>query len=193
MNTPTRERLIKVGLALIPAAALAFGTMCAPAAAASSTANVQVAVTASSQATIGVTYSAGTNITCNVGTSVSGYVACTNTATLAGAFRSSKTDTGGSSVSITGATISGTGSNSIPPSAFEMTCTGGTTGSPEDPGTPGTLASALALSSSAVNCQSWSGEIIANYSLVVSLMLDSGQVPADTYTATNFTATATAN
>lgn len=188
-----RGGLAKLGLALIPSAALAFGSLCAPAAAASNTANVSVAVTAGVQATIGVTYSSGTNISCNVGTAITGFVACTNTATLAGTFRSSKNDTGGTSVSITAAQISGTNGGVIPATAWEMTCTGGTTGSPSNPGTPGTLASTAALSTSAVACQSWSGEIVANYSLVVALLLDASQVPADTYAATNFTATATAN
>ena len=194
MFSLNRVRPIKIGLAIIPAAALAFGTLCAPAVAATSnTANVSVAVTAGVQATIGVNYSSGTNISCNVGTSVSGYVACSNTATLSGSFRSSKSDTGGTSVSITGATITGTNSGTIPPTAWQMTCTGGVTGSPSFPGTAGTLANGTALASTAVNCQSWTGEIIANYSLTVALSLDSGQVPGDTYSATNFTATATAN
>ena len=190
------ERLKKLGLAFIPTTAFVASTVfvpSAPAAAASNTANVSVAVTAAVQATIGVTYSAGSNISCNVGTSVSGYVACTNTATLAGSFRSTKTDTGGTSVSITAAAIPGTGTNSIPATAFEMTCTGGETGSPEDGGTAGSLASNAALSTSAVTCMNWTGEVISNYSLVVALSIDSGQVPSDTYTATNFTATATAN
>lgn len=188
-----RGGLAKLGLAIIPAAALTFGTLCAPAAAASSTANVSVAVTAGVQATIGVNYSAGSNISCNIGATITGFVACANTATLAGTFRSSKTDTGGTSVSITGASITGTGGGVIPATAWEMTCTGGTTGSPSFPGTPGTLANNAALSTSAIACQSWTGEIIANYSLVVALSLDASQVPADTYAATNFTATATAN
>ena len=183
-----RGGLAKLGLAIVPSVALALGTLCAPAAAASNTASVSVAVTAGVQATIGVTYSSGSNISCNVGTAITGFVACTNTATLAGTFRSSKTDSGGTSVSITG-----TGGGSIPATAWEMTCTGGTTGSPTFPGTAGTLASSVALSTSAVACQSWTGEIIANYSLVVALSLDASQVPADTYAATNFTATATAN
>jgi len=188
-----RGGLARLGLAIIPSAALAFGSLCAPAAAASNTANVSVAVTAGVQATIGVTYSAGSNVSCNVGAAITGFIACANTATLAGTFRSSKTDSGGTSVSITGAAITGTGGGSIPATAWEMTCTGGTTGSPTFAGTAGTLASSAALSTSAVPCQSWTGEIIANYSLVVALSLDASQVPADTYAATNFTATATAN
>ena len=188
-----RVRLIKMGLAIIPAAALAFGSLSAPATAASNTANVSVAVTAGVQATIGVNYSSGSNISCNVGTSISGFVACSNTATLSGSFRSSKNDTGGTSVSITAATITGTNGGSIPATAWQMTCTGGTTGSPTFAGTPGTLANNTALASTAVNCQSWTGEIIANYSLTVALGLDAAQVPGDAYNATNFTATATAN
>jgi hypothetical protein len=188
-----RGGLAKLGLAIVPTVALAFGTLCAPAAAASNTANVSVAVTAGVQATIGVTYSTGSNISCNVGTAISGFVACTNTATLAGTFRSSKTDTGGTSVAITAAAITGTGTGVIPATAWEMSCTGGVTGSPANAGTAGTLASNTALSTSAVACQSWTGEIIANYSLVVALSLDAAQVPADTYAASNFTATATAN
>jgi|GEM_PF-1766346 hypothetical protein len=188
-----RGGLAKLGLAIIPSAALAFGTLCAPAAAASNTANVSVAVTAGVQATIGVSYSSGSNISCNIGATITGYVACTNTATLAGTFRSSKTDTGGTSVSVTGAAITGSGGGVIPATAWEMSCTGGTTGSPANPGTPGTLASNTALATTAVACQSWTGEIIASYSLIVALSLDAAQVPADTYAASNFTATATAN
>jgi hypothetical protein len=165
----------------------------APSLAASSTATVTVAVTASTEASIGVTYSAGSNILCAVGTTVSGTVSCTNTATLAGAFRSTKVDTGGASVSLTGAAITGSGGASIPASALTMTCTGGTTGSPTFPGTPGTLATNAALSTSPVNCQTWTGTIVANYSLVVALSIDAGQVPSDTYTNGAFTATVTAN
>lgn len=193
MFSQYRVRLMKIGLTIIPAATLAFASLCAPASAASSTQNVAVAVTASVQATIGVAYGAGSNISCNVGASVSGFVACADTATLSGAFRSSKNDTGGTSVAITAATITGTNGGTIAPTAWEMTCTGGTTGSPAFAGTAGTLATNLALASTAVTCQSWTGEIIANYSLTVALSVDAGQVPGDTYTATNFTATATAN
>jgi hypothetical protein len=180
-------------LAGFSAAALGIGVLAAPAAAASNTATVTVAVTAATQATLGVSDSAGSNISCAVGATVSGAVACTNTATLAGSFRSTKVDTGGTSVSLTGAAITGSGGASIPASALTMTCTGGTTGSPTFPGTAGTLASGTALSTSAVNCQSWTGTIVANYSLVVALSIDAGQVPSDTYTNGSFTATATAN
>ncbi len=41
---------------------------------------------------------------------------------------------------ITAAAITGTGLGVIPATAWEMTCSGGTTGSPTNPGTPGTLA-----------------------------------------------------
>ena len=164
-----------------------------PAFAGSSTGTVTVAVTAATQATIGITYSSGTNILCAVGAAVSGYVACTNTATIAGSFRTTQSDTGGTSVSLTGAAITGAGGASIPASAIEMTCTGGTTGSPTYAGTPGTLATNAALSTSAVNCQTWTGLMIANYSLVASLSIDASRVPSDTYTNGAFTATATAN
>ncbi len=180
-------------LAGVSAAALGLCALAAPAAAASNTATVTVAVTAATQATIGVSYSAGSNVSCAVGAVVSGFVACTNTATLAGSFRSTKNDVGGTSVSLTGAAITGSGGASIPAAALQMTCTGGTTGSPTFAGTAGTLASAAALSTSAVNCQSWTGTIVANYSLVVALSIDAGQVPSDTYTNGAFTATATAN
>ena len=192
MRISTRVR--KNAFAILPAIALSVGTFITPAAAATSaSSSVNVQVTAAVQATIGVAYSSGSNISCAVGTAVTGTVACTSTATLTGSFRSTKNDNGGTSVALTGATITGSGGGSIPPSAFQMTCTGGTTGSPTYGGTPGTLASNTALSSSAVNCQSWTGEIIANYSLTVALALDASQVPADTYSLTGFTATATAN
>lgn len=193
MQNSLRGKVAKLALAILPAAALSAGMLTAPASAASNTATVNVAVTAAVQATIGVTYSSGSNIACNVGASITGMVACTSTATLAGNFRSTKNDTGGSSVSITGATITGTGGATIAPTAFQMTCTGGTTGSPTFGGTPGTLATNAALASTAVNCQNWTGEIISAYSLVAALSLDSSQVAADTYPVTGFTATATAN
>ena len=186
-------KIINRVLAVVPAAALGMAILTGPVSAASSTGTVTVAVTAATQATIGVTYSAGSNISCAVGTTVSGVVACTNTATLAGGFRSTKLDTGGTSVSLTGAAITGSGGASIPAAALTMTCTGGTTGTPTFAGTPGTLATAVALSTSAVNCQTWTGTIVANYSLVVALSIDAGQVPSDTYTNGSFTATATAN
>ena len=181
-------------LSSIVAGAMIFGLLSAPlvASAATGTATVTVAVLASTQATIGVSYSGGSNINCAMGTSVAGYVPCSTTATLTGGFRSTKADTGGASVSLTGVAIPGSGGASIPPSAFQMTCTGSATGATY-PGTPGTLASSTPLSTSAVNCQSWTGTLVATYSLVVALSLDSSQVPADTYTATGFTATATAN
>lgn len=180
-------------LLAIPAAALATAMFASPALAASSTGTITVAVTAATQATIGVTYSAGTNITCAVGTAVSGIVPCTNTVTLAGGFRSTKLNTGGASISVTGANIVGTGGSSIPPAALTMTCTGGIVGSPPLPGTPGTLATNAPLSTSAVNCQSWSGTVVGLYSLVVALSIDAGLVPSDTYSNGAFTATATAN
>lgn len=186
------QPMVKQSLAAV-AAALAVCGFALPASAVTQTATVTVAVTAATQATIGVTYSAGSNILCDVGTNTSGAIACSTTATLAGGFRSTKTDSGGTSVSLTGATISGSGGATIPPSALTMTCTGGVTGSPTYGGTAGTLASNAALSTSAVNCQSWTGSIVANYSLVVALSIDAGQVPADTYTNGSFTATATAN
>jgi hypothetical protein len=180
-------------LAGVSVSALALALFAAPASAASATATVTVAVTASTQATIGVTYSSGTNILCAVGAAVTGLVGCTNTATLAGSFRSTKSDTGGTSVSLTGTAITGSGGASIPASALYMTCTGGTTGSPTYGGTPGSLATSAALSTSAVTCQSWSGTIVSAYSLIVSLAIDASQVPSDTYTNGAFTATATAN
>lgn len=182
-------------LALI-AAATSLGLIVAgavPSIAASNTGTVTVAVTAGTQATIGVTYSAGSNILCDVGAVTSAIVSCTNTATIAGSFRSTKTNTGGASVSITGSAITGSGGSSIDPSELMLTCTGGTTGSPTFPGTPGTLATNAPLSTSAVNCQSWTGTIVSTYSLTASLSIDAADVPADTYTNGAFTATATAN
>jgi hypothetical protein len=187
------HRMVKRIVAGVSAAAVGLSLFAAPASAASSTATVTVAVTAATQATIGVTYSAGSNISCAVGVTVFGPVACTNTATLAGSFRSTKNNTGGASVSLTGAAITGSGGASIPASALTMTCTGGVTGSPTFAGTAGTLATAAALSVSPVNCQSWTGTIVANYSLVLALSIDAAQVPSDTYTNGAFTATATAN
>ena len=163
-----------------------------PASAASSTSSVTVAVTASTQATIGATSSSGTNIACAVGTAISGIVPCATTVTLAGTFRSTKS-TGGATVSLTGATITGSGGAAIAPNALTMTCTGGLTGSPTYAGTAGTLASATALSTSATTCMSWTGTVVSAYSLNVALGIDAALVPADTYTNGSFTATATAN
>ncbi len=180
----------------LAAAAISLGMVLAgttPSFAVTNTATVTVAVTAVTETTIGVSYSAGSNILCAVGVAVTGLIACTNTATIAGGFRSTKTNTGGASVSITGAPITGSGGASVPASALAMTCTGGTTGSPTYPGTPGTLATNAALSTTAVNCQTWTGTIVANYSLVAALTIDASQVPSDTYTNGAFTATATAN
>jgi hypothetical protein len=184
--------MIKRSSPAVLMAVLVAAALQAPANAATDTVNVTV--NASTQATIGVTYSNTTGpITCDVGTSLSGMVACTNTATLSGGFRSTKNNTGGASVTVTGADITGSGGWTVHPSALQMTCTGGTTGSPTYGGTAGTLASGTALSTSAVACQSWTGTIIANYSLDVSLAIDASQVAADTYSTTGFTATATAN
>lgn len=156
-------------------------------------ATISVAVTAANQATVGVTYSSGSAIACDPGTSVAGVVPCAQTATLAGSIRSTHSDPGGTSISLTGFAITGAGGASIPPSAFQLTCSGGVVGNPAFPGTPGTLANHVPLSTSAVPCGSWTGTVVASYSLVVALALDTGQVPADTYAAVAFNAIATAN
>ena len=161
--------------------------------AATSTATVNVAVSALASATIGATYSSGSNVLCDVGTTVVGLVACASTVTLAGNIRTTVADTGGASVTLTGASIAGTGANAIAPTALRMTCTGGTTAGATYPGTAGTLAAATPLSTSAVTCQSWTGTVVDSYSLVAALEIDASKVPADTYTLTGFTATATAN
>jgi hypothetical protein len=70
-----------------------------------------------------------------------------------------------------------------------MTCTGGIVGSPLYGGSSPTLANALALSTGATNCASWTSTVVAPYSLVLSLGIDASQVPSDTYTTTGFTAT----
>jgi len=176
----------------VSALALILAVLAAPASAVTATSTVTVAVNATNQATIGVTYSAGTNILCDVTGVFSGFVACTNTATLSGGFRSTKADTGGTSVSVTGTAITGSGGSSIAPTSLQMTCTGSATGTTY-PGTAGTLATNLPLALTAVNCQSWTGTMVATYSLVASLKIDAGGVPADTYTNGSFTATATAN
>lgn len=184
----TLTRLVAGASAL----ALTLVVATAPAFAATATSTVTVAVTATNQATIGVAYSAGSNILCDVTGVFSGFVACTNTATLSGGFRSTKADTGGTSVSVTGTAITGSGGSSIAPTSLQMSCTGSSTGTTY-PGTAGTLATNAPLALTAVNCQSWTGTMVATYSLVASLKIDAGGVPADTYTNGSFTATATAN
>ena len=154
--------------------------------------NVAVQVTASALATLTVSYSSGSSISCSVGNSVTGLVPCSASATVAGVFRSTKGNSGGASVAITGSQITGSGGATIAPSALQMTCTGTATGTAW-PGTAGSLASATALSTSPTNCQSWTGPIVAAFSLTVSLSIDSSQVLADTYPLTYFTAVATVN
>src|SRR5579872_6654408 len=132
---------LKRSCAILAAAALSVGILSAPASAASTqTINVNLTVNASVATTIGVSYSSG-NIACNVTGTVSSLVACTSTAIITGYFRSSQSDPGGTSVGLTAANIVGTSNGSIiAPTAFRMTCTGGTTGSPAAgfTGTPGT-------------------------------------------------------
>ncbi len=180
--------MIKRILGTALSAGLGFTFLVAPASATTTaSSSVSVAVTAATQATIGVAYSSGSAITCAVGTSVSGSVACSTTATVSGTIRSTYSNASGSQVAITGAAITGSGGSSIPASAFSMSCTGGTIGSPTYGGTQ-TLATALALSTSAANCSSWTGTVVSAYNLVLSLSLNSAMVPADTYTTTGFTA-----
>ncbi len=177
-------------------AALATGiglaTISAPAFATSATQSVSVNVVAATEATIAVAYSAGSNISCAVGTAVVGPVACTNTATLSGSIRTTVLDTGGTSVTLTGANIVGL-ANTIAPTALTLACTGGLTGTPTFGGVAGTLPTAAAMSTAPTTCQSWTGTVVDTYSLIATLSIDAGKVPADTYTAANFTATVTAN
>ena len=154
---------------------------------------ISIAVTAASQATIGVTYSAGNSIACDPGTAVAGIVPCAHTATLAGSVRSTRANPGATSIALTGFAITGSGGASIPPTAFQLTCSGGVVGSPAFPGTPGSLANKVPLSTTAVACGTWTGTMVAAYSLLVTLSVDASQVPADSYAAVAFSAIATAN
>jgi hypothetical protein len=170
--------------------AVAFGAFAIPRPAfAASTAVVSLTITAPVLATISV--SSGT-VSCNVSTVVSLTAPCTTSAAITGTVRSTANTI--TKLTITGAAVNNsTATNSIAPSTFAMTCTDLSTGSVH--GTL-TLANATPLATSAVSCASWASNgagNILNIDDTLGFTINSFLVPADTYTAANWTVTLTAS
>jgi len=159
------------------------------AAAAATTGTITANITAPVLATI--TVSSGT-VTCDVTSSLSATSPCTSSAAISGSVRSSRNTI--TSLTVTGAAISNSGAtNSVAPSAFAMSCLDASTGTQHG---ALTVASASALSTSAVACASWAGNAggnILSLSDTLAFTLNSYLVPADTYTAANWTVTLTAS
>jgi hypothetical protein len=156
---------------------------------AATTGTVSANITAPVLATI--TVSSGT-VTCNVTSTLSTTAPCTSSAAISGNVRSSRNTV--TSLSVTGAAISNsTATFSVAPAAFAMTCADASTGTQHG---ALTLASATALSTSAVNCASWAANgqgNVLSLSDTLSFTLNSFLVPADTYTPANWTVTLTAS
>src|SRR5471030_303084 len=156
---------------------------------AATTGTITANITAPVLATI--TVSSGT-VTCDVSSTLSLVAPCTSSAAITGSVRSSRNTV--TSLTVTGAAISNSGAtNSIAPSAFAMSCVDSSTGTQHG---ALTVASASALSLSAVPCASWAANAQGNIlSLNDSLAftLNSFLVPADTYTPANWTVTLTAS
>ncbi|MGB8266228.1 MAG: hypothetical protein WCE44_07915 [Candidatus Velthaea sp.] len=156
---------------------------------AASTGTVTVNITAPVLATI--TVSNGT-ISCDTTSVISLLAPCTSSATISGSVRSSRNTA--TSLTITGVAISNSSStNSVSPSAFAMTCVDSSTGAQHG---ALTVASATALSTSTVPCASWAANAqgnILSISETLSFTVNSYLVPADTYTASNWTVTLSAS
>lgn len=167
-----------IAAAIIPATAQAATT-------GTITANITAPVLAT------ITVSSGT-VTCDVSGSLSLTSPCTSSAAISGSVRSSRNTV--TALTVTGAAINNAGAtNSVPASAFAMSCTDASTGTQHG---ALTLASAAALSTSAVNCASWAanaGGNILSLSDTLAFTINSFLVPADTYTASNWTVTLTAS
>jgi hypothetical protein len=159
------------------------------AASAATTGTITANITAPVLATI--TVSSGT-VTCDVTSSLSATSPCTSSAAISGSVRSSRNTV--TSLTVTGAAINNSGATaSIAPSAFAMTCVDASTGTQHG---ALTVANASALSTSAVPCASWAanaGGNILSLSDTLAFTLNSFLVPADTYTAANWTVTLTAS
>jgi hypothetical protein len=156
---------------------------------AASTAVISLTIAAPVLATITVT--SGT-VTCNISTVVSLVAPCTTSASITGDVRSTANTI--TNLTITGAAVNNSAAtNSIAASTFKMTCTDASTGTVH-----GTLtaANATPLSTSAVSCASWasnaSGNVL-NIDDTLGFTINSFLVPADTYTAANWTVTLSAS
>ncbi|MGB8266227.1 MAG: hypothetical protein WCE44_07910 [Candidatus Velthaea sp.] len=156
---------------------------------ASSTGVVSLTISAPVLATITVT--SGT-VTCNVTSAMSTTAPCTTSASISGYVRSSYNTI--TKLTVTGAAVNNSAvTYSVPATAFAMTCTDASSG-----GTHGalTVANATPLSTSAVSCASWAANAagnVLNLSDNLAFTINSYLVPADTYTATNWTITLTAS
>ena len=143
-------------------------------------------MTAAIQATVGIGYGSAERITCNA-------AACAPAVVVSGTFRTSKTHAAAAAVVVSAASIRGSNGETIPASAFRFSCTGGVVGAPFYPGSPLLQATNAPLSDGPATCESWSGPLVANYQLVVTLVADATRLPADGFAAVVLTATATAN
>ncbi len=156
---------------------------------AATTGTITVSLTAPVLATI--TVSSGT-VTCDVTSALSAAAPCSSAASISGGVRSSRNTI--TSITVTGAAISNASStNTIAPSAFAMTCSDASVG-PQHGAL--TVASASALSSGAVPCASWAANAQGNILTLndtLAFTINSFLVPADTYTAANWTVTLTAS
>src|SRR5476651_923032 len=175
--------MIKRLLTAAASAALLAALIIPATAQAATTGTITANITAPVLATI--TVSSGT-VTCDVTSTISTTSPCTSSAAISGSVRSSRNTV--TSLTVTGAAISNSGAtNTIAPSAFAMTCLDASTGTQHG---ALTVASASALSLSAVPCASWAANAQGNIlSLNDSLAftLNSFLVPADTYTPANWT------
>jgi hypothetical protein len=170
--------------------AIVAAVLVAPLAAqAATTGTIAANITAPVLATITVT--SGT-VTCNVTSTLSTAAPCTSSAAVTGSVRSSRNTV--TSLTVTGAAINNsTSTNAIAPSAFAMTCVDASTGTLHG---ALSVASASALSTSAVSCASWAANAQGNVLSLndtLAFTLNSFLVPADTYTAANWTVTLTAS
>jgi hypothetical protein len=181
--------MFKRFITAVASAAIIAAIVIPNAAQAATTGTITANITAPVLATI--TVSSG-SVTCDVSATLSLVSPCTSSAAITGSVRSSRNTV--TSLTVTGVAISNASStNSIAPSAFAMSCADASTGTQHG---ALTVASASALSTSAVNCASWAanaGGNVLSLSDTLSFTLNSFLVPADTYTASNWTVTLTAS
>ena len=156
---------------------------------AATTGTLSASVVAPVLSTIAVTN--GT-VTCSVATIVSLAAPCTTGTAVSGSVRSSRNTV--TSLTVTGAAINNSGAtNNVPASAFAMTCTDSSTGTQHG---ALTVANAAPLSTSAVSCANWAANPTGNIlslSDALAFTVNAFLVPADTYTATNWTVTLSAS
>jgi hypothetical protein len=179
------NRILKTAASAAVLAALILPGAAQAATTGTLTANITAPVLAT------ITVSSGT-VTCDVTSTISTTAPCTSSAAIAGSVRSSRNTI--TSLTVTGAVINNASStNTIAPSAFAMTCTDSSVGTQHG---ALTTASASALSTSAVPCASWAANTQGNIltlSDTLAFTINSFLVPADTYTAANWTVTLTAS